>query len=248
MKLFIMLAIIMTTMTSLCAEEDVKRWSVGLKYSSFDYYEPGLMSETGSLPGLEVSYYHQVESIPMSHQFEMEYFTGGLRYDGSTQGGTPVQTDTDDSLLGMRWIVDHMYGNYFAPYIGFGLRFWSDRIEGSGGYRRKIFYNYIPIGLRVIYGEIWRFVLELEYDLFLSGKVTSHLEDVDPSLYAAENDQDSGKGFRIQFIVQRGYFYGKLFYRRWDVDDSDYSAVYNLVLYEPKNNTQMIGMTFGARF
>ncbi|MDF1591573.1 MAG: hypothetical protein P1P89_08685 [Desulfobacterales bacterium] len=230
----------------------------------FEYEEPSLMSEKGFLYGImgRYAYNHKAVMIDSS----LEYAAGSLDYDGSTWGGTPVKADTDDYLFEIRTLLGgniYQGKNKVTPFLGFGLRYWNDTIQGSGGYAREILYLYTPIGFKLT-GPVsskWSWGFSGEYDLFWKGWVTSHLSDADPGYNDPENTQSFGDGFgvRISFqfrnhISTRLSWYIEPFFRYWDVGPSDYAiltyygAPTGLFVYEPENNTLTYGVTFGFGF
>ena len=146
--------------------------------------------------------------------------------------------------------------------MGFGLRYWNDTAQGSGGYEREILYLYSPIGFKLA-GPVsskWSWGFSGEYDLFWKGWVTSHLSDADPGFNDPENHQSFGDGFGIRFSIQfrhhvseRFSWYIEPFFRYWDVEQSDYAILtyYGTpfdYVYEPENNTLCYGITVGFGF
>jgi len=77
---------------------------------------------------------------------------GELNYDGSTWAGVPLETDTDNSIFQVRGLIgyDIKKETYaITLFTGFGFRYWRDRIEGEGGYKRIIRYWCSPLGIRL---------------------------------------------------------------------------------------------------
>lgn len=229
----------------------------------FEYEEPSLMSEEGFLTGVMGRYVYNHNAVMFD--CSLEFAAGSLDYDGSTWSGTPVKADTDDYLFEIRTLLGgniHQGKIIVTPFIGFGLRYWNDTIQATGGYEREILYLYSPLGVKFT-GPLstrWSWSFSGEYDLFWKGWVTSHLSDANPGYNDPENTQSSGDGFgvRVSFqfrnhISTRFSWYIEPFFRYWDVDQSDYSiltyygAPINYV-YEPENNTLSYGVTVGFGF
>jgi hypothetical protein len=238
---------------NLCAG---RGFDFGLQVSNYQYTEPGLMKDSGLLYGIAGSYVMNIAHWGY-WGVDLEYMAGVLTYEGSIQssagGGakTPLKADTKDSLLGVRGVFGVSVRG-FMPYIGIGHRFLYDRVQHEAGYRREVLYNYIPLGLRYDLSR-GRSVLSFvaEYDLFIGGETTSHLEDVSESYPTITHDQEKGRGHRFAISYRRSF--GSLsltfrhYYRYWNIEDSnkiylaDGSGLYYAYLIEPHNKTQMWG-------
>ena len=230
----------------------------------FEYEEPSVMTEKGFLSGVMARYAYNQGVVMFDCSFE--FAAGSLDYDGSTWGGTPVKADTDDYLFEIRTLLGgniYQGKNKVTPFLGFGLRYWNDTIQASGGYEREILYLYTPIGIKLAgpLSRKWSWGFSGEYDLFWKGWVTSHLSDADPGYNDPENTQSFGDGFgvRVSFqfrnhISTRFSWYIEPFFRYWDVGPSDYAiltyygAPTGIFVYEPENNTLTYGVTFGFGF
>jgi len=240
-------------------------FQIGFDVRYFDYEEPGLMEESGWMYGIVGSYiYHGNNKLMF--ETSLSYVFGELDYDGQFQDGTPRTSDTDDWLFEWRGLIGPDYrlkdSSIVTPFLGIGYRFWNDEIKGSGGYEREIQYLYLPIGVKTIspIDINWTWGLSAEYDLFLSGKVKSHLSDVFPGLNDPENDQNFGDGYGVKFSLQ---FNRKLsnnygvsiepYISYWDIDASDLSVVtlYGIPIgygVEPENETTEYGLRLNFTF
>lgn len=229
---------------------------------SFEYEEPGLMRETGELYGVEAAL-DAAEAPGWGFELRGRYLGGELHYDGQTQAGTPVETDTDDDLTQVAGHIGYTARDQGVDaflYTGYGNRYWDQTLNGPGGYQREIEWHYLPVGARMD-GDLgargWSWALRVEYRELLDGDVTSRLSDVDPGLNDLRNNVDSGHGYRLAFRVERdlgGYALTVTpYYTYWDVEASDLQPVtFNGVLigsgYEPANETEVVGVTAGLRF
>lgn len=246
---------------------DTHRFSIGLVVSDFNYEEPSLMEETGGLYGVIARYCFRNQLDGM-FQTDLQVEWGELDYDGGYQDGTPLQTDTNDYLIEWRAIggLDYtIFTNHLlTPFLGIAYRYWNDEIEGDGGYEREIAYWYIPLGFQTLspLSPGFSIGLHLEYDLFLEGKVTSHLNHADDSLDRLYNDQLSGKGYGIQGSIQlRTLLNNQIgllvepFISYWDMADSEMALIYynpstqeGLVGLEPENTTLHYGLRVMMEF
>lgn len=228
-----------------------------------EYEESGLMEETGWLHGLAGGFETRVADTVML-RVEAELAGGRMDYDGHYSDNSPASTRTDDWIFGARGLVgrDFTAGAVgLTPFAGLGYRYWNDQIRGVGGYEREITYWYVPLGLEAAAlsgGGQWRVGARAEYDLFLSGHVTSHLGDAVAGLDTVENDQDSGWGMRASVFAERAMGQDwslavEPFFRYWDIaksDEATLSAGGRVVgrAWEPANTTTEWGLRLGVRY
>ena len=181
-----------------------------------DYEEPEPDIEMdGFLYGISGKYiYHGIHNI-MS-ELSLEWVGGELNYDGATWAGVPVETDSDESIFLVRGLIgyDIKKETYaITLFTGFGFRYWRDRDESEGGYKRIVRYWYSPIGIRLTVplsyirepeGKVylkWSWGINAEYDIFWKGEVKSYFSDVDPGFNDPENDQNSFDGYGLRFSL-----------------------------------------------
>lgn len=228
----------------------------------FEYEEPGLMTEEGIMYGILGRYAYN-DDIRMFN-FSIEYTTGDLDYNGSTWGGTPVKTDTEDYIVESRALLGGHYRkgkNTTTPFFGFAYRYWNDVTRGGGGYEREITYFYALIGVKTVspLSKNWTWGVSAEFDLFLKGEVKSHLSDVDQGLNDPKNNLKNGYGVRFSLqlkskISGKYPFSIEPFIRYWDFDESDisiltyYGTPTGYYVYEPENNTTSYGLNIAFAF
>ena len=214
------------------------RLQLGVVCSDFNYEEPGLMEEKGTLYGVMARYCFRNEEDGM-FQTDIQVDFGEITYDGGYQDGTPLKTNTDDVVVEWRAIggLDCPVRNstLVTPFLGLGFRYWNDRIEGQGGYEREISYWYVPLGVQIM-TSLWPGLTmgaSLEYDLFFAGRVESHLDKLNSNFYRLYNDQLPGKGFGIkgalQFRFVSGAYLGLIiepFVSYWEAADSEVVLAY----------------------
>ena len=237
-------------------------FKISMEYGYHEYQEPGVMEETGMLQGFVGSYiYHNDNGLMADISLRIGY--GELEYDGRTWGGTPLRMDTENGVLELRGLVgyDHeLNGDRFiTPFVGIGYRYLNNDTNYAGGYEREIEYLYVPIGISTdspLTGD-WRWGVNMEYDLFLGGRVYSYLGNVHPAYNTLENDQDFMDGYGARFslnfekeISDNLSLSIEPFVRYWNIEDSNVSilTVYGTPVaygYEPKNDTTTYGLRIG---
>jgi hypothetical protein len=241
---------------------DKHSFGIGLEVMNFDYEEPGVMEEEGSMTGIIADYtYHGDDK--MMFKVSLSYAADDdIEYDGAYGDGTPLKADTEDWIVEWRVLIGGDISNpssetIITPFIGIAYRYWNDEIQASGGYERETEYWYTPIGFKTVspFFEKWTWGMTVEYDLFWGGKNKSHLSDVDPGLNNPEVDQDFGDGYGLRFslqferkITKRCALSIEPYIRYWDIDKSDTSpltyegAPTGWLMSEPENETTTYGL------
>lgn len=125
---------IQATQSSMAQETDVE---IGVGLMAFDYAEYDdnnifLDGETGLIPGVVVRLKTHKR---IYYEWEGSLYYNKIKYDGQTQSGTPVVTDSD------AWIMDthFKFGLNFDPsfereqkvYAGMGYRYWFRNIQSG---------------------------------------------------------------------------------------------------------------------
>ena len=103
-------------------------------YREFDDNDILLNKEEGLLPGLVLS--ATLDWQNWYTEFNYKYNSGTVEYDGQTQSGTPITTDTEEDIVDDNVIV----GRYFdgaapyrsAIYAGLGYYYWERNILPVG--------------------------------------------------------------------------------------------------------------------
>lgn len=120
---------VMLFANSACAEEADYQFGVGLL--SFDYTEyrdngEFLDGETGLIPGivLKRKQYHQRLYTELVGQL----YGNTIKYDGQTQGGIPVKTDSVAVIVDTHFKLGMRLKNIHEPYLGLGYRYWYRQI------------------------------------------------------------------------------------------------------------------------
>lgn len=238
-------------------------FKLGYQGTYLYYDEPDVMHEKGFLNGGFVAWTGYFTDQHIMAAIELEGVAGGMRYYGKYSDGTRLKCDTDDYLLSGRLTVGKGFevgGVGVTPYIGFGTRYWYDRIKAAGGYKRYIHQYYLPLGVNVVYrlDANWSLGGSIEGDLFLGGTVKSKLSDVGPDYQDADNSQDflDGFGARISLFAEYQFEACALgfepYFRYWKLDDSDKDTVRfgdrQARVYEPENKFYMSGIRLYLKY
>jgi hypothetical protein len=146
-----------------------------------------------------------------------------------------------------------------APYIGIGYRALKTtaalNLPASGTYRRDIQHHYLPIGLTFRHSlpNGARLSSNLEYDHFVSGKVTSYYaEDPETNAQAigtVKNALKKGLGVRGSVMYEQDPWSIGPFFRFWKIGASDSIQVKSVYdVYEGINKSYEIGVNARYRF
>lgn len=240
----------------------------------FEYEEPGIdVKIDGFMYGVIGSYtHHDKNKLMVNASLELSH--GDLEYDGWISDGfrVPAKDDTRDWIVEGRFLVGHdcflrvprgYRRHLITPYIGLGIRYWHNDIEGYGGYEREVRYWYLPIGIKTnsCLSDHWQWRMNAEYDFFLGGRVKSYLSDVDPGFNDPAVDQDFAEGYGLRFSLGLTRKLSKIYalsiepyITYWDIDKSDYSMAgidehdRIIYVYEPANKTTSYGLRISLEF
>jgi hypothetical protein len=112
---------------------------VGFDAMYFDYREFNgndvlLDKETGTIPGLHLSAALQWDK--WYSELVYEYHLGTVNYDGQTQNGDPLSTDTEEDIVDLSLVVGRHFGAVSryrsAFYAGLGYHYWERNILPTG--------------------------------------------------------------------------------------------------------------------
>lgn len=233
-------------------------FGLGLQIYHHEYEEPGLMKNDGIFYGLSYSLFYENKFY-----FGLEGLASYGQVDySSTSSGT--LDNNDDICFDTRGILGYIIlddeKTKAMPYIGIAYRFLRDdsknKLTSTShlGYVRKSNYYYSPVGIRLTLDitKGWSLNPEIEYDYFWSGKQESDLGYV-AGYEDIENDQDNGYGYRLSIALNKKAknltFGFRLFYRYWDIDESDITRdSLGRSWVEPANDTSEYGMDFSLFF
>ena len=208
------------------------RYSVGAELFYDEYKEPD------TFPDLRSTSYYGAINASVTHDFPGNWF-GGL--DGRVSYGSEDYKSNSGTINGVpQWELESraiagysgLFGGSLRPYAGLGLRYFLDQSGGkttslgSVGYDRSIVQLYAPIGVSYAFTyDDFTFTPNVELDPLLYGYVESRLSTI-AGYEDAKNIQDSGLGWRAEFMVSKlkpngtGWQFGP-FVRYWAINDSN---------------------------
>jgi hypothetical protein len=262
-------------------------YEFGPEISYIKYHEIGVMKETGNMYGINGSIsLHPPEDndIVSVVRLEGNFSYGKIKYDGATQDlFTGVVTPESfngisDYLTELRFLAgkdfDLNQELSLTPYFGFGYRqlFDASYANKPFGYNRRIQYFYLPMGtdiaLKLIDG--WSLMVNMEYDFFLRGFVTSGLKEIGLANVNTRNTQTAGFGARGSVKLTKDCntynFFMQPFLRYWNIHTSRETFAQGLdtdndgdpgdttenddgfFVVEPHNTSLELGVKMGIEF
>jgi len=242
-------------------------FELGMTYYKFDYKEdvdPPLKStEDGWLPGVYFGYTYNRPDGVYTKLF-LEYSSGDVDYDGTTQSGTPVRfNDSAQELYRYEWNIGYTFSVSktfsLTPFAGIGYRFWrrgKSEIRASFVTLQEEYeWLYVPVGLRADVVLSRRLSLEPSAGvrLVFDGTMTVLYSDI----YAVNNDPELDLGNKIGWwaelpvryrFAQHWSFVVTPWYAYSAIGKSDEAFVSDgqttLVVYEPSSRTHQYGLKF----
>jgi len=245
---------------------------IGMEGSHINYKEPVfILEEKGKMYGAYLA--HTVRMDPedplYSELIDMYKLDAKASYGKVDYSSAPSGTleDIDDYMIEFRGVVGKDFSPdprwLLTPYAGLGFRILNDDLggkqttTGAVGYQRTARYLYAPVGFEVLHQLThgWRIGGSGEFDIFLYGRQSSYLDDVDSAYPDIHNRQRRGFGLRGSVrLVKEGEkvnFVFEPFVRYWHIKNSDVrTAVDEFVVsgLEPENSSTEYGAKLGLQF
>lgn len=208
-----------------------------------------LLEESGTRYGVGFSS-KSVMANAATTKFKIEMFTGSVDYDGQTQAGSPLKTETDylgiklEGDFGKKIMQSEM--SSFEPFAGLGFKWWSRELQGTGGYEEIWTSLYGRLGIRgdrtfsgqtKLFGEIGisiPFYNRNEVDLSAYGL----------GEFTLEPKSQAGGFAEIGFKLDRAKI--SVFYEGMRFAESDPDSTGTLI--QPESEEDIFGINFGAAF
>ena len=245
---------------------------VGLMSEYFDYKEdlnaPLKSTESGWLPGAYLTYTYQ-KKMNFYTKAHLEYLSGDITFDGTTQGGTPVSfTDSSQKLFKLEWDLGYTFniGGAFqlTPYVGYGYRYWQrgkTKITPTyRSYEEEYSWSYVPVGIRADYAINSQLSVggTMAVNIMFNGKMKAKLSQVVAGLNDPDFDLGNKTGFYTELpitykITRNWAIVGTPWYEYSAIGQSDNANITfgNTVIgyaYEPASKTHQYGFRLGASY
>ena len=216
------------------------------------------------MPGVNLTAGQQ--AIGLMHTLEMAYWRGTVDYNGQTQNGTPLRTDTDQAIWSLDYRADWRLPRLPAGLYGrVGWQNWDRDIQPAGN-ASGLFERY----------RWWTFEAGFSADILTLKKHTLTLElgglvtrngtiEIDLRAFGVgepELDLGDGSGFAVRGgwqwqLGDRDSVVTLLEYEFWDFARSENATVSDgmnsIVIAEPESDSKRVGLSvqyvrhFGAK-
>ncbi len=134
-------------------EFDVYGTIESFTWKEFDDSGGEFLEESGPIFGAGITAKGLIQ--PLTIKGRAELFSGSVDYDGQTQAGMSVTSDTEylggkvEADLGWLIVIDETFA--LEPFAGIGYRWWERDIKSTGtaiGYIENWWSSYVRLGLR----------------------------------------------------------------------------------------------------
>ena len=236
-------------------------------YFHFDYKEdlvlPLKSTEEEWIPGVHIVYTYKAgeDTMPVYYRILVDYADGDTNYDGSTQGGIPVNGTTSNSFFTGELNMGYIFRSYIdvTAYAGIGYRYWNrGDICGPGSYSEEYFLGYLPVGVRVDYklNDKLFGAVDVSAHYMYNGSINVLYSEYDPTFNDAESDLGNKMGWKVEAPVQYQFnpqwsLVATPWYEFSQIGRGDNfiltDGTTDFVFYEPASETKQYGINLGFK-
>ncbi|MDT8383552.1 MAG: hypothetical protein RRB22_03985 [Gammaproteobacteria bacterium] len=228
-------------------------------YQEFDEQNVLLDREDGAIPGMMLEFGIDQGSVSAALRFELA--DGLVVYDGQTQSGTPIKTETDEKITNLQAVLRYKLkplSQYDVMLIGgVGQRVWRRDIRAT---------NITSSLLEVYRWQYW--MLGASAPLWKSGQwsagidvrwlrpiqptMSVHLVGYDDIQLDLRSRDSARIGFPIRIAAQKEWILTP-YWEWWQLGRSmDKALTVNGVptattVHEPRSDTRIVGITFSVQ-
>ena len=229
-------------------------------YTEHDGAGNTLDTQSGTLPGLEGKITTMVDALGISNLYagvRYGYSGGSFGYNGATIGGTPLHSNSNDSINNVS--VELGKGFLFSPnlmlipFIQGGYHDWQSDLQGPGGYNEDHSNGFLGFGVRGDYALNTRLVLtgRLGWAETVGGSANASggalaAEGYGPMNFALGDTPLLQAGIGADYLLaNRIHLYGGLDYTHFGYGAS---GVNGAGFYEPSSTTSDLTIRIGFAF
>lgn len=241
-------------------------FEIGAGLMNFDYVEYDdngvfLDGESGLMPGAVMKL--KLNSQSAYSEFVGQLYANTIEYDGQTQGGTPVQTDSDAVIFDIHYKFGFKLSRArnHGPYLGLGYRYWFRNIHSGydingnpvAGLLEEYYWNYWLLGYSGSFrtSDTVRVGFDIRHTKMFNAKM-----DVDFLGFGGYDDTQVNlgeeAGLRLSApvkIIMRGYsLIISPYYERIDISKSNTVRLTSggvpttTLIHEPRSETRNVGI------
>lgn len=244
-------------------------YTLSLTAGSTHYQEPDQHNTALSIDGQQYGLgfaYTRLQTQNWLLHLSQDISIGPVNYQGDEGQGTitDAQNQVYETRLwsGYRFSLNN--SAQFIPYAGFGYRNLHNNLQDGSINNvidahfplRVIQYFYSPIGSYFTF-DTWHHTLtslQLEYDYFWHGVVTTHSFNIPGAGTIPEvtNEQSQGYGLRTSLLINIPMHHSWLsfgpYLHYWNIAKSNTVSTDDGDFIEPRNNTIEVGAELGVTF
>jgi hypothetical protein len=252
---------ILTAAPSFAGEANVYVAVEQFVWKEFNNDGSQLLKESGPRYGVGFTYNFEFRDHHLILKPRVEIIGGVVDYDGATQAGVPVKTDTTyfggKLEVDLGWRFGSLQKTAIEPFGGIGLRGWyrdiKDATASNGtpayGYTEEWYTIYLRAGLRgdIALGEAIRLFAEAGGKLPVNNENTAHFSDagLGPDVTLKPGNEPS---LFAEAGIKYKFFKTSIYYDSMRFSKSDVAYSGGVGFYQPKSQADMYGIRLGASF
>ena len=234
---------------------------IKFKYTEFNDSGVFLDGETGLIPGVVLK--GRFSNTKGFVDIVGNLHGNTIKYDGQTQGGTPLQTKSDAFILDhyVKLGVHTNTARNNSPYIGLGFRYWLRNIRPGydvngnsvAGILEHYYWNYLLVGYegRFSITDNVKIGFDLGYTLMLNGKMDVNFlgyKNYDNAQVNLGNESGGRLSIPIEIKMRRSSLIVTPYYERINIGKSNTVRVTSggvataTSIYEPRSETRNMGI------
>lgn len=246
---------------------DVYALAESFTWREFDDLGQQLLKESGPRAGVGIAYTHEFPShLTLKPRIELN--GGSVDYDGYTNGAPPAAVSTTTNYFGVKFEFDvaarirPSQGFILEPFAGIGMRTWARNIEDSIaadgsfalGYTENwsTFYGRLGVKGEQSLGQKNSMFLLVGAKLPVS--TTNYIDDRNVTFFDAITLEPGNKaslfaeaGVKLHFL-KISAFYDTMRFKKSPVVAAFDSALVLRGFYQPRTESDMVGVRVGASF
>ena len=189
--------------------------------------------EDGILPG--VAGHLKFPNQSFDSYLYGSYHASTIDYDGQTQGGLPVQTDTETDIVDFQYYLSEKSSQKNQIYGGIGYRYWRRDIQSIGNVagileHYKWFYGLMGVKTRVFKNNNSEILLDFRITHMLKANMDIDFKGFSATGFASLDDKTVNLGKKTNFRIslpwrkklENSYTWLiEPYFEQWDIDKSN---------------------------
>jgi len=228
-------------------------------YTEFSTTNETLNQELGWLPGLELKLSH-AKTTDWLVDIYSAYYQGVVDYDGQTQSGIPLTTNTDTKLFRFGGKVTKKVYKKISVLAGAQLHQWNRDIRGNenaSGIDETYKWIEYSVGMNSeLFINQKNFLnIDIAYLLIRNGSLKVDLSEIDLGSTTLDLGDGTGTRFNLnwkKFVSKTTHYDLSVFIETWGFGRSNSKLTQggspNVIVTEPRSETQNIGLKLNIEY